>query len=204
MNAMWDTIKQAIPPGVVNLWPFAALAVAAVILLWIFRRLLRQRKPEAEPLPRNLRIEVATLPESGPPLIPPLLEFYNLPVRLAAIVLAPVGRMRELPPNDQLAPLLEAIVPGLDKVAVLHRPMVRRWPGQVSARGFAHLFFSNVPLPGAAGKGTPWSSVAGVFRLHNQPVMAGLVLRAAKPNSFGQTTIDSEEKWLGCLRVKWC
>ena len=98
---------------------------------------------------------------------------------------------------------MDAIVPGLDKVAALHRPLVRRWPHQVSARGFAHLFFSNVVLPGARGKGTPWSSVAGIVKLHNQPVMAGLVLQAARPNGFGQTIVDSEEKWLACLRVKW-
>jgi hypothetical protein len=106
-------------------------------------------------------------------------------------------------PDEQLASLLDAIVPGLDKVAALHRPAIRRWPNQVSARGFAHLFFSNARLPGQAGKGTPWSSVAGVVKVEGQPVMAGLVLRAAAPNSVGQTIIDAEYKWLGCLRVKW-
>ena len=69
--------------------------------------------------------------------------------------------------------------------------------------GFAHQFFANVRLPGNRGKGTPWSSVAGIFHIEERPVMAGLVLRAARPNSLGETLIDSEEKWLGCLRVKW-
>ena len=136
-------------------------------------------------------------------MIPPMLELYNVPVRLAAIVLAPAGRVRDLPPNDQLGPLLDAIVPGLDKVVALHRPLVAAAGPIRPARGFAHVFFSNVRLPGSAGKGTPWSSVAGVFKVHNQPIMAGLVLRAAKPNNFGQTIVDSEDKWLGCLRVKW-
>jgi hypothetical protein len=56
-------------------------------------------------------------------------------------------------------------------------------------------------LPGDGGKGTPWSSAAGMFKLHGQPVMAGLVLRAARPNSFGQVILDGEEKWLGCFRI---
>jgi hypothetical protein len=200
---MWDNVKDLLPPAAGGLAPYALLSVAVVIVLWIGWRLLRRQKHVEAPLPRNLKVEVATLADSGPPDGLPVLELYNLPVRLAAIVLAPVGLVRELPPADQLALLLDAIVPGLDKVAALHRPMVRRWPNQVSARGFAHIFFNNAQLPGSSGKGTPWSSVAGIFKVNNQPVMAGLVLRAARPNGFGQTIVDSEEKWLGCLRVKW-
>ena len=131
------------------------------------------------------------------------MELYNLPVRLAAVVLAPVGRVSDLPPDGQIPLLIEAIIPGLDKMAALHRPLICRWPNQVSARGFAHLFFINAKLPGDGGKGTPWSSVAGVFKLKGQPLMAGLVLRAAAPNSLGQTIIETEHQWLGCLRVRW-
>jgi hypothetical protein len=204
MPSLLDQAREWITSAGSNLIRYAALALAAIVVLWIARKLLRrQRGPTVASLPTNLKIDVAALPESGPPPIPPTLEYYNLPVRLAAIVLAPAGRANELPSNDQLGPLLDAIVPGLDKVMHAHRPVIRRWPNQVSARGFAHLFFANVPLPGTAGKGTPWSSVAGIFKVNNQSVMAGLVLRAARPNGFGQTIVDSEEKWLGCLRVKW-
>jgi hypothetical protein len=183
---------------------YVVLGVVVLMVLWIVQEWLRRRKrPAGVPLPTNLKIDVSTLPESGPPMTPPILELYNVPMRLAAIVFAPVGRMSELPPDDELAPLLDAIVPGLDKVMELHRPLVCRWPNQVSARGFAHIFFSNVPLPTASGKGTPWSLVAGIFKSNDQPMMAGLVLCAARPNSFGQTVVDSEEKWLGCLRIRW-
>jgi hypothetical protein len=41
-----------------------------------------------------------------------------------------------------------------------------------------------------------------MFKMQGQPLMAGLVLRAAQPNSIGQTVIESEPMWLGCLRVK--
>lgn len=183
---------------------YGAMAVAAVVAVWIVAKLLRrQRRPAGAGTSAQLKIDVAALPELGPPPIPPTLEMYNVPVRVAAIVLAPAGRASELPPNEELGPLLDAIVPGLDRVVAAHRPMVRRWPTQVSGRGFAHLFFANVPLPGSAGKGTPWSSVAGIAKAKDQSVMVGLVLRAARANGFGQTAVDSEEKWLGCLRVKW-
>ena len=138
-------------------------------------------KPVAAPLSPDLKIDVVTLGEQGPPHGPPVLEFYNLPVRLAAVVFVPAGLGRELPPAEQLPPLLDAIIPGLDKVAALHGSVVRRWPKQVSATGFAHLFFSNAKLPGTGGKGTPWSSVAGVFKYQGNPVMAGLVLSPKSP-----------------------
>ena len=181
LSLLWDKVNDLLPPAAGDWLPFVVLALAGLVVLWIFRRMLRRRKYVEAPLPKDLTVEVATLTDAAPPPGPPLLEFYNLPVRVAAVVLAPVGRMRDLPSDDQLPALLDAIVPGLDKVTALHQPLVRRWPNQVSARGFAHLFFNNAQLPGSAGKGTPWSSAAGIFKLNNQPVMAGLVLRADAP-----------------------
>ena len=69
--------------------------------------------------------------------------------------------------------------------------------------GFRPSVLRNAKLPGDGGKGSPWSSVAGVFKVKGQPVMAGLVLRAAEPNSLGQTIVEEEHQWLGCLRVRW-
>jgi hypothetical protein len=183
-------------------WSFVILGgfAALVVLLFVWRILRKRRKPE-KPLPPELRIELATLVNEGPPPEPPILEFYNLPMRLAGIVLAPVGRGRELPAGE-LPAVFESVLPGLDRVVNLHRPLVRCWPNQVSTRGFAHLFFSNIRLPGLAGKGTPWSAVAGIVKHQGVPVMIGLVLRAASSNSLGQLVINTEHEWLGCLRVK--
>jgi len=201
---MLKKLDDFLQPLMGDLWRYVLPAAIAVIVLWIVWRLFRRRgRRAAIPLAPDLKVDVSTLGNLGPPEGLPALEFYNLSMRLAAVVLAPVGRVRELPTDAVLLSVLDSIVPGLDKVAALHRPLIRRWPNQVSASGFAHLFFSNARLPGAGGKGTPWSSVAGVFKIKGQPVMAGLVLRAAQPNSLGQTVIDEEHKWLGCLRVKW-
>jgi hypothetical protein len=181
---------------------FLPIAIVVIVLAVSFR-LFRRRRRTPLPSSPKLTIPLATLGENGPPPGLPVLEFYNVPMRLAAVVLAPVGRMSELPPDEELLPLVEAIVPGLDKIAELHRPLIRRWPSQVSVNGFAHLFFSNAKLPGDAGKGSPWSSMAGMFKAKGTPVMAGLVFRAAQPNSLGQQIIESEHQWLGCLRVRW-
>ena len=177
-------------------------AVALGVVLLVVWRIFRRRKPAAIPSGPYLAIDVTALGQEGPPAGPPVLEFYNLPVRVAAVVLAPVGQMRTLPPPAELPKVFDAIVPGLDRVAALHKPEIHGWPTQVSSRGFAQRFFANVRLPGDGGKGTPWSAAAGVIKLRGQPLMVGLVLCAAAPNSFGQTTLDREEKWLGCFRVR--
>jgi hypothetical protein len=181
----------------------AVVAALVLIVLAILWTRLRRRRRATKPPTVDLRIPIETLGDAGPPAGLPQLECFNLPVRLAAIVLAPVGRAGVLPADDQLLPLIEAIVPGLDKITSLHRPVVRRWPTQVSINGFAHIFFNQARLPGDAGRGTPWSSMAGAFKLKGQPLMAGLIFRAAAPNSLGQTIIESDHDWLGCLRVRW-
>ncbi len=184
-------------------WTYILPAAAVLVVLWLAMKLFRRRRRTAAPLQPELKVEVAALTDAGPPVGPPTLEFYNLPVRLAAVVVAPVGLGRQLPSDDMLPGMLDAIAPGLDRVAQLHQPLVRRWPNQVSARGFAHLFFNHARLPGVGGKGTPWSSAAGIVKHGNQPIMVGLVFRAAQSNSLGQTIIDAEHQWLGCLRVRW-
>ena len=177
-------------------------AVAVLLLLLIVWKILTRRRRPAPVQSPDLTIDLRSLGTAGPPPGEPVLEFYNLPVRLAAIVLAPAGRAHELPPQAELNRAVDMIVPGLGKVVAVHRPLARLWPAQVSVRGFAHSFFSHAQLPGDGGKGTPWSSMAGVFATKKERIMVGLVLRTEHENSFGQVIVDSEGKWLDCLRVK--
>jgi hypothetical protein len=180
----------------------AAAAIVGLIVLVILWRFVRRRKPAALPAVQQLGIDVSSLGEAGPRAAAPLLEFYGIPVRLAAVVLAPAGRVRELPGPGALAECFDALVPALGSVVSLDEPLVRRWPPQLAVRGFARVFFANARLPGDYGKGTPWSSAAGALRFRGQTIMIGLVFRAAAPNGLGQMILDSEEKWLGCLRVR--
>ncbi len=176
------------------------LLVVVVVLFGAFRFLTGGgRTPKGKP--QDLTINVMQLGTQGPPGGSPSLEFYNVPVRLAAIVVAPAGRVRELPPLNQLDDLFDAVVPGLARVVAAHRPLVRKWPPQPSARGFAHMFFGHAKLPGQGGKGTPWSSAAGLFKVEGQAMMAGMVLRTDEPSSHSQEIVESEEQWLRLLKV---
>jgi len=177
-------------------------AVLVAVAVWLVYRILRAKRDVAAPAGPDLTIKLAHLGEQGPPPGTPELEFYNMPVRLAAVIIAPAGRIRELPPVEQMGPIFDALLPGLDRVVEKHGPMIRRWPPQMSAQGFAQIVFQNCRLPGEGGKGSPWSTVAGVFRHEGQPMMGALVLRTGRATSHGQTTINAEHEWLGCLRIK--
>jgi hypothetical protein len=176
--------------------------VCVLVALYIARRILKGRKTPTARLEPELTIDVMALPTAGPPASGPALYYYNVPVRLVAIIVAPAGRVRELPPLDQMSHVFDAIVPGLAQVVAAHRPIYRRWPSQLSARGFAHMFFGHVRLPGQGGKGTPWCSVAGIFKIEGQTHMAALLMRAETTTNLGQHTVEEEAQWLDIVRVK--
>jgi hypothetical protein len=175
--------------------------VVLVVAYFLWRFLARRRRPALAKIP-DLHVDVSQLDARGPSKEPPILQYYHVPMRLAVVVLAPAGRDRALPAPEDLPEMVEAIVPGLSKVIATHKPLVHRWPAQLSTHGFAHAFFANVRLPGDGGKGTPWCSTAGVFRYRGQVTLAGLVMCAGKAIHFGRRKVEQEEKWLDVLRVK--
>ena len=176
------------------------VAVVAV-LFFIFSR-LRRKKPQHASTQQPLEISVGELPTSAPPSEGAQLEVYNVPMRLALLVLAPVGREGQIPASEHLPIVVDAIVPNLMQVLNDHQPEFRRWPPQLSSQGFSQIFFNNVPLPGDAGKNTPWCSLAGRFETPNGHFLAGLICVAATPNAIGQTAITQPGQWLDIVRVK--
>src|SRR5690242_308820 len=78
-------------------WPpeytWAAIgAFGAIIVLYAAIRIWRRRRRKVVPPPIPLTIDAAALGNEGPPVGGPRLELYHLPVRLAAVVIAPTGR----------------------------------------------------------------------------------------------------------------
>lgn len=197
-----DRLQDAVGSLPADLVKYGLIALAVLVVLVILWRVLRPKKRPTAPLAVDLTIDVPALGEEGPPAGGPALEYYHVPVRLAAVVLAPAGRVRELPDFGQVAGMIDQIVPGLAGVMSAHRPVVRRWPSQLSTEGFANTFFAHARLPGEGGKGTPWCSAAGVFKIGGHNVLAGLVMRSEAANNLGQTVIQQETKWLDVLRVK--
>lgn len=188
---------------VVPKWAVGVIAAAAVILIalaivhWMRRR--GGMPGTAEP---DLWVDVGQLDASGPPAQGPRIEFYGTAVRLAVVVVAPAGRHGELPPAGVLPGLMDRLVPGLPHVIANHRPLICRWPAQLSTQGFAQSFFNHVALPGDRGKGTPWCSMAGRLQVGDRLFLVGLVFCASQPTGLSQFVVQHEGQWLDILRIR--
>ena len=156
--------KDAAIPWLAGLIKYAIIATIVLAIVYVILKVLRRPKTTAQQAPETA-IDVKGIANQGPPPAGPALYFYNVPVRLAALVMAPAGRGRELPPINQMDALADALLPGLAQVIAAHKPVVRRWPAQISSRGFAIAFFNQAKLPGEGGKGTPWCAAAGAFKI---------------------------------------
>ncbi len=198
-NALFDvpfeTFVDSVPALIVGA---VVLVLVAVAFYWLWRR--RRIKP-AQVAKADLDLDVRSLNQDGPSPDVARLDFYNMPVRVAAVVIAPVGRDRPTPSVDELQQLIDAIVPGMENVVDSHGPAIRLWPAQLSVQGFNQAFFNNVPLPGIQGKGSPWCSLAGKFNYRGHSFVAGLVCRSADANNVGQVIVQHDAQWLDILRL---
>jgi hypothetical protein len=179
-----------------------AAAFLVVLLMAAVWRLLRRRRRDGDEEPELASIDIGALEPRGPAAHGPQLTLYGTPVRWVLLVLAPVGRDGRLPAPEQIPDLVEQLIPGLQSVWRTHAPEIVCWPGQLSSQGFVRSFFHHMRLPGDRGRQTPWSSVAGKFRAHATPYLAGLVLCAAQNNSLGQLEIQHEGQWNDVLRIR--
>ncbi len=179
---------------------FAAAVGALLVTAFIVSRFL-SREPSVVSSEIDDHLDVKNLPSGGPGSDGPRLEMYGLPVRLVALVLAPAGRGGEID-VDKLPNMVDQLVPGLHDAMGYHQPVFRRWVDQVSVHGFQHAFLSQVNLPGNKGKGSCWSAFAGKFTAGDRAFLAGLVVCADQPNSYGTSVIDHEGRWADVLRVR--
>ncbi len=177
------------------------LLLVLIVILILWNALLKQWRSKDRQPSVDLRIDLSALGSQGPPETGPRLEFLGVPVRLAAVVFAPAGTAGVLPPIGQGEELLEALLPGLSKIAALHGTVMIEWPSQVSSKGFAHRFFAEAKLPGKGEKGSPWCGLAGPARWQGKVFLAGLIFRSEYPTQFGQEIVDSETLWRRFLTV---
>lgn len=185
--------------------PLILAAVALITFVAAIAMLLLVRSGKRKPAPRAAArsIDISALDSSGPPESGVQLEFYGTPVRLAIVVVAPVGRGSTLPEAEKLPVLFDSLVPGLMEVVTAHQPLLLRWPEQLSSQGFVQAFFNHAALPGDRGKGTPWCSIAGKFsEAAGEQFLIGLVCCANKPNGLSQVVVQHQGQWMDILRLR--
>ena len=173
-----------------------AACALAVLLFAMLRRGGREEIPQLQESPIQLASLPQQLPAGGP-----VLEFYGVPVRMSAAVVAVAGRGETI--SDHLArEVLLSLAPRMDEVLRHHQPHIICWPNQLSAQGFRVAFFHHAALPGKHGQGTRWCSVAGKLTIEERQFLLGFVCCAESPNPLGQVTVEHEGRWLDVLRVR--
>lgn len=127
---------------------------------------------------------------------------YHVPVRLAVVVIAPLGRESDPPTHSEVPKLLDRIVPGLASALSHDQTIVKIWPRQLSATGFAPYLLRHVRLPGDKGRSSPWCLLAGRTTFGDAAYAIGLALGAAAPNNLGLIAVESEHQWLDVVRMR--
>ena len=171
-----------------------------VVLVFLTRRVVKLfRKPEdvslvdplrvvdlaAEPLGKNERAD---------------LKVHNMPVRLGAVVLAPLGRI-DLPDDEEIPNILDGLVPGLGKFLAEDTPIVRTWPNQVSVGGFANNLALHMQVGCQDLTETPWCLVAGKTKLPDGLLLVTLALAAEASNRLGVVRLEDESQWMQAIQV---
>jgi hypothetical protein len=127
---------------------------------------------------------------------------HGVRLRPAIVVIAPVGRGSPLPQAEELPAILEQVVPGLSRVLTTQSAKIKLWPPQLSVQGFVQAFFTHYRLPGDRGKSTPWCLAAGKIEAGGRPLLLGLALAAAAPNSLSQFVVQHEAEWPRLLEIR--
>ena len=186
---------QSLPIDPIVLGGVALVVVVLLVLLATSFKKTKKAGPTGPP-PLDLR----SFGQQGPPAAGPQLAAMNVPVRLAALVVAPAGREGQLPADQALAMMMDQSIPGIAKVIQQHQPQIYRWPGQLSAEGFNRIFFTSTGLSNQ-GKGTPWCCAAGPIIYKDHRMFVGMLMRSQAENNIAQYSFDKDTKWLDVIRA---
>ncbi len=168
--------KQATGMSPGDLLTYGLILLAVLVTVYATWKILRGRSKQTVAVPPALDVQVTGLGTAGPPPGPPVLEYYHYPVRLAAIVLAPAGRTRELPPLDKLGGLVDLLVPGLRRSWPCTSPWSAAGRRSSASAGSPTASSFTRGCPARAARARPGARWPACSAFDNQPVMAGLVL----------------------------
>jgi hypothetical protein len=177
-----------------------AAGVVVLVVATILRNLVKVfRKPKEISLVDPLRVvDLSTQPLGE--LSRNTLKVHNLPVRLGAIAIAPLGRI-ELPSDEELPAVLDTLVPGLGAFVERDTPVVRNWPNQVSVGGFANNLALHLQVAEHDFSESPWCLVAGKTRRPAGLLLVALAFAAPRPNRLGVIRLEDESQWMQAVQV---
>ena len=181
-----------------GIWIGGGTLLFCVVIAFYYLR--KNRKAPSTDDRVNLTIAIGQLPQKPVVTEPFRLEIYGSPVRIRALVLAPIGRGQMLPDKEHFGNILNHFVPNFTDILEAHQPIFRQWPEQLSSSGFIQSFFNNLAIPNK-GQGTIWCSIAGKIEVIGASYLIGIVCSTDTPNSLSQITVQHPGQWLDILRV---
>ena len=173
--------------------------IGLMLLLAIARFLFGGRKGK-ETADRALTEDLTEYPDVKSSSSDRQLRVEGVPGRLRLVVMAPAGTASDIE-MDEIADILDKVVPGLGEIYKYDKPRVKIWPTQVSYQGFGNHFHKCMKTDAEKGELTRWMLVAGKIRIGKKQYMLGIAVQSAKPNTFGRRTIDAHQ-WDSILRVR--
>lgn len=199
MDAALQWLSQ-LPENVKELPAYVWVAAASLVVLVVLLSRLRRRPMRTAPPEGEVRL--VDLP-------PPPAEFadgsrltcHGLPVRVRVVVAAPLGLDAGAVAVTDVAPLLDAAMPGLGDQAQLDAALVAAWPTQFSYEGFVASVRRCLVMPDPDEPLSPWILVAGRVMRGKRPFALGLALLAKQDNTLGPLRIDQPHQWMEVLRL---
>ena len=185
--------------------------VAALVKRWRSRRQLVADDDATTLNLAMLEQNLLPLPADVPQVI-----LYGVPVRLAAIVIAPAGTHQPLCGYREMARVLEMTIPSFARVLKLHSPKIIPWAAQLSTTGFTAKFHAATPFPTAPTTetasasefeyglvaGTHWCSAVGPMirstgrdARSDATLLVGFLFYSPTLTTVGRAIADQPRAW---------
>lgn len=199
--ADWFTTLESILSSTEGRWAVIGL-IAILAFLLILQRFMRfWNRSQSTVSDSALLEELATyapappLPADAKPLV-----LYGLPVRIRLMVIGPLGHDAGTVQPEEVAAIVDRIVPGMYSRVVQDATRIRLWPTQLSYSGFIASFRRLSPLPADVERQQRWVLVMGKVIRNGAPIAVGMALQSTEPHTLGPVMLQHAHQWMEVMR----
>lgn len=199
--ADWFTTLESILSSTEGRWAVIGLIAILTFLLILQRFMKFWNRSQSTVSDSALLEELATyapappLPADAKPLV-----LYDLPVRIRLMVIGPLGHDAGTVQPEEVAAIVDRIVPGIYTRVVQDATRIRLWPTQLSYSGFIASFRRLSPLPADVERQQRWVLVMGKVIRNGAPIAVGMALQSTEPHTLGPVMLQHAHQWMEVMR----
>lgn len=199
--ADWFTTLETILSSTEGRWAVIGLIAILAFLLILQRFLKFWNRSQSKVSDSALLEELATyapappLPADAKPLV-----LYGLPVRIRLMVIGPLGHDAGTVQPEEVAAIVDRIVPGIYTRVVQDATRIRLWPTQLSYSGFIASFRRLSQLPADVERQQRWVLVMGKVIRNGAPIAVGMALQSTEPHTLGPVMLQHAHQWMEVMR----